>query len=163
MDGEYKHTDEAIVHVWWKTCSKMSLRECLSAAITITYGSKQLLWKRRPERRSIILYLMDPHSHDERINTWERGFFKREKGERKREGERCVYSIYEDRVNIYPVRFLKCPDLQWPLYCPGRISIVARPSRGAACVHTGSRACTSSFALSALFCPNGAHLARKTV
>lgn len=21
-------------------------------------------------------------------------------------------------VNIYPVRFLKCSDLQWPLYCP---------------------------------------------
>lgn len=30
------------------------------------------------------------------------------------------------RVNIYPVRFLKCPDLQWPLCCPPHI--YCRPS-----------------------------------
>lgn len=29
-----------------------------------------------------------------------------------------VWHDIRGRVNIYPVRFLKCPDLQWPLCCP---------------------------------------------
>lgn len=32
-----------------------------------------------------------------------------------------VWHDIRGQVNIYPVRFLKCPDLQWPLYCPPHI------------------------------------------
>lgn len=37
-----------------------------------------------------------------------------------------VWHDIRGRVNIYPVRFLKCPDLQWPLCCP--LHIYCRPS-----------------------------------
>lgn len=37
-----------------------------------------------------------------------------------------VWHDIRGRVNIYPVRFLKCPDLQWPLCCPPHI--YCRPS-----------------------------------
>lgn len=59
----------------------------------------------RPERAGIMLYLMDQHSRDVRTNT-------RKREREREEGVGCVDSIYEGRVNIYPVRFLKCPDLQ---------------------------------------------------
>lgn len=40
---------------------------------------------------------------------------------------RVWYDI-RGRVNIYPVRFLKCPDLQWPLCCPPHIYCRALPT-----------------------------------
>lgn len=39
-----------------------------------------------------------------------------------------VWHDIRGRVNIYPVRFLKCPDLQWPLCCPPHIYCRALPT-----------------------------------
>jgi len=39
-----------------------------------------------------------------------------------------VWHDIRGRVNIYPVRFLKCSDLQWPLCCPPHIYCRALPT-----------------------------------
>jgi hypothetical protein len=52
------------------------------------------------QKRGIMLYLMSARTDADIC----RGEKKKRKPVRD--------EIYEDRVNIYPVRFLKCPDLQ---------------------------------------------------
>lgn len=60
-----------------------------------------------------------------------------------------VWHDIRGRVNIYPVRFLKCPDLQWPLCCPRHIYCRALPTARVIQIHFCLAPRVTSFPLSA--------------